>query len=45
VAANANVDVRNEAGKTASDIAASRGHVELAARLRLGERYVERRLT
>jgi hypothetical protein len=45
VAANANVDVRNEARKTASDIAASRGHVELAARLRLGERYVERRLT
>jgi ankyrin repeat protein len=44
VVANANVDVRNEAGKTASDLAASRGHVELAARLRLGERHIERRM-
>jgi ankyrin repeat protein len=44
IAANVNVDVKNEAGSTASDIAASRGHLELAARLRLGERYIERRL-
>ena len=44
VTRNANVDVRNDGGKTASDIAAARGHLELAARLRLGERYIDRRI-
>ena len=44
VTRNANVDARSDGGKTASEIAAARGHVELAARLRLGERYIDRRI-
>ena len=43
VARNVNCDARNDGGKTASDIAAARGHLGLAARIRLGERYIDRR--
>ena len=42
IARNANVEFRNEKGETAADIAAGLGNMELAARLRLGERHVER---
>lgn len=42
IARNANVELRNADGKTAADVAASIGNMELAARLRLGERHVER---
>jgi ankyrin repeat protein len=42
IARNANVELRNEKGETAADIAAGVGNMELAARLRLGERHVER---
>jgi ankyrin repeat protein len=43
IASNANVDLRNEEGKTAADVAAGMGNMELAARLRLAERVVDRR--
>lgn len=43
IARNANIDVRNDEGKTAADVAAGLGNMELAARLRLGERVVDRR--
>ena len=43
IARNANVDLRNDEGKTAADVAAGLGNMELAARLRLGERIVDRR--
>ncbi len=42
IARNANVDLRNDDGKTAADVAAGVGNMELAARLRLGERIVDR---
>jgi ankyrin repeat protein len=42
IARNANVEFRNDEGKTAADVAAGLGNMELAARLRLGERHVER---
>jgi ankyrin repeat protein len=42
IAFNANVDLRNDEGKTAADLAAGMGNMELAARLRLQERYVDR---
>jgi ankyrin repeat protein len=42
IARNANVEVRNDEGKTAADVAAGFGHMELAARLRIGERHVDR---
>jgi ankyrin repeat protein len=42
IARNANVELRNAEGKTAAEIAAELGNMELAARLRLGERHVER---
>jgi ankyrin repeat protein len=42
VARNVDVDLRNDEGRTAADIAASVGNMELAARLRLGETFVDR---
>jgi ankyrin repeat protein len=42
IAFNANVDLRNDEGKTAADVAAGLGNMELAARLRLQERVVDR---
>jgi ankyrin repeat protein len=42
IAFNADVSLRNDEGKTAADVAASVGNMELAARLRLGERHVDR---
>ena len=39
---NVNVDARNDEGKTAADVGASLGNMELSARLRLGERLVDR---
>jgi ankyrin repeat protein len=42
IARNANIEVRNDEGKTAADIATGVGNMELAARLRLGETVVER---
>lgn len=44
VARNVDVDLRDGEGRTASDIAATLGHLELAARIRLGERYIDRRM-
>jgi uncharacterized protein len=43
VARNANVEVQNDEQQTAADVAASVGNMEIAARLRLGERIVDRR--
>jgi ankyrin repeat protein len=43
IARNANVEWRDDEGRSASDAAAAAGHAELAARLRLGERVVDRR--
>jgi ankyrin repeat protein len=43
VARNANVEVLNDEQKTAADVAAGVGNMEIAARLRLGERIVDRR--
>jgi ankyrin repeat protein len=43
VAHNANVELRDAQGRTAADVAVAHGHRELAARLRLGERVVDRR--
>ena len=37
IARNATLELRDAAGHTAADIAASAGHIELAARLRVGE--------
>jgi hypothetical protein len=34
---NATLELRDAAGYTAADIAAAAGHIELAARLRVGE--------
>jgi ankyrin repeat protein len=42
IARNANVDARNDAGQTAAEVAAGIGNMELSARLRLGERMVDR---
>ena len=42
VARNANVELRNDEGKTAADVAAGLGNMEIAARLRLGERIIDR---
>ncbi len=42
IARNANIEVRNDDGKTAADVAAGIGNMELAARLRLGETVVDR---
>ena len=42
IARNANVDLRNDEGKAAADVAAGLGNMELAARLRLGERIIDR---
>jgi ankyrin repeat protein len=42
LAYNANFGVRNDEGKTAADVAANVGNMELAARLRLEERHIER---
>ncbi len=42
VARNANVDLRNDEGKTAADVGAGLGNMEIAARLRLGERIIDR---
>ena len=42
IARNVNADLRNDDGKTAADIAAGVGNMELAARLRLGETFVDR---
>jgi ankyrin repeat protein len=42
IAFNADVGLQNEEGKTAADIAAGLGNMEIAARLRLEERHVER---
>ena len=44
IARNANCEWRDGRGLIAADFAAEAGHVELAARLRLGERVVNRRL-
>jgi ankyrin repeat protein len=44
IARNAHTDLRNDEGKTAADIAAGLGNMELAARLRIGERVVDRSL-
>lgn len=43
IAFNADASARSDDGKTAADIAAGLGNMELAARLRLGERHVDRR--
>lgn len=43
IARNADADMRNEEGRTAADVAAGVGNMELAARLRLAERVVDRR--
>lgn len=45
VAHNVNHDLHDRAGGTAADIAAGAGNAELAARLRLGERIIDRRTT
>ncbi len=42
LAFNANFSVRNDEIKTAADVAAGLGNMELAARLRLEERHIER---
>jgi len=42
IARNADVEARSDEGKTAADIAAGLGNMELAARLRIGERVVDR---
>ena len=42
IARNANIEVRNDDGKTAADVAAGVGNMEIAARLRLGETIVDR---
>jgi ankyrin repeat protein len=42
IAFNADVTVRNDEGKTAADVGAGLGNMELSARLRVGERHVER---
>lgn len=42
IAFNANAGLRNDEGKTAAEVAAGLGNMELAARLRLEERHVER---
>ena len=42
IARNANVDVRDSHGRSAAAVAARRGHVELAARIHLGERVIDR---
>jgi ankyrin repeat protein len=42
IARNANIEVRTDDGKTAADVAAGVGNMELAARLRLGETVVDR---
>jgi ankyrin repeat protein len=42
IAFNADVQVRNDEGKTAAEVARGVGNMELAARLRLEERHVER---
>ena len=42
IARNANIEVRNDDGKTAADVAAGVGNIEIAARLRLGETVVDR---
>ena len=42
IARNANVELRNDEGKTAADVAAGLGNIEIAARLRLGERIIDR---
>lgn len=42
IAFNTNVELRNDDGKTAAEVAAGLGNMELAARLRLQERYVDR---
>ena len=41
LAYNANFGVRNDEGKTAAEVAAGLGNMELAARLRLEERHVD----
>jgi ankyrin repeat protein len=43
IARNANAEMRDDQGDTAADAATIAGHTELAARLRLGERVVDRR--
>lgn len=43
-ARNALSELRDAAGETAADIAAARGHLELAARIRVGERMIDRSL-
>ena len=43
IARNAQTELRNDEGKTAADVAAGLGNMELAARLRVGERVVDRR--
>lgn len=42
IARNANFDIRSDEGKTAADVAAGLGNMEIAARLRLGERVIDR---
>ena len=42
IARNADIEVRNDEGKSAADVAAGLGNMELAARLRIGERVVDR---
>jgi ankyrin repeat protein len=39
---NANVELRNDDGNTAAEVAGGLGNMELAARLRLEERHVDR---
>jgi ankyrin repeat protein len=43
IARNSHVEARDAAGRAAAAAAAAAGHAELAARLRLGERVVDRR--
>lgn len=43
IARNANFDVRSDDGKTAADVAAGIGNMEIAARLRLGELVIDRK--
>lgn len=45
VARNANHDAQDRDGHTAADLAAASGNHELAARLRLGERIIDRKST
>jgi ankyrin repeat protein len=42
IARNANTEWRDEQGRTAADHASAGGHLALAARLRLGERVIDR---